>query len=73
MVKDVGADRALVSDHASYAVDGPTGFDHGEVMQTLYQYESDLLYPPTGDSLQRRLERVRSVIAKASGDGGSAF
>ncbi len=31
MDKDVGADRALVSDHASYAVDGPAGFDHGEV------------------------------------------
>lgn len=35
------------------------------MLETLWQYESDLLHPPTGDSLQRRLERVRKVIARA--------
>lgn len=38
-----------------------------EMIEALYQYESDLLHPPTGDSRERRLERVRNVIAKARG------
>lgn len=37
-----------------------------EMLHALWQYESDLLHPPTGDSLERRLERVRKVIAKAA-------
>jgi hypothetical protein len=36
-----------------------------DMLEALYQYESDLLYPPTGDSRDRRLERVRAVITKA--------
>ena len=40
-----------------------SSFDQ-DIIQTIYQYESDLLYPPTGDSLARRLERVRKVIAQ---------
>lgn len=42
------------------------GYD--EMLSALHQYESDLLYPPTGDSLERRLERVRKVIALARGE-----
>lgn len=38
------------------------------MLEALYQYESDLRHPPTGDSVERRLERVRSVIAKAFGE-----
>lgn len=46
----------------------PSGFHPSrEVLECLWQYESDLLRPPTGDSLQRRLERVRAVIAKLAG------
>lgn len=39
-----------------------------EMLEALYQYESDLLYPPTGDSHERRLARVRKLIAKARGE-----
>lgn len=38
----------------------------GEMLEALWQYESDLNFPPTGDSRWRRLERVRRVIAKAT-------
>lgn len=38
-----------------------------ELLDLAYQYLSDLRYPPTGDSLQRRLERAAQVIAKATG------
>lgn len=40
------ANRALVSDHASFAVDGPAGFDHGEgawVDALCAFYEADCL------------------------------
>lgn len=33
-----------------------------EVQEILWQYESDLLHPPEGDSVQRRLDRVRKAI-----------
>lgn len=39
--------------------DGPA-----EILQTLYQYESDLIHPPIEGSFERRLQHVRSVIAK---------
>lgn len=38
-----------------------------ELLDLAYQYLSDLRYPPTGDSLQRRIERAEKVIAKARG------
>lgn len=38
-----------------------------ELLDLAYQYLSDLRYPPTGDSVQRRLERAAQVIAKATG------
>lgn len=40
---------------------------HYELLETLYQYVSDLRYPPEGDSIQRRIERAEAVIAKATG------
>ncbi len=36
-----------------------------EMLEALLQYRNDLRYPPKGDSLERRLERVERVIAKA--------
>lgn len=36
-----------------------------EMCSALWQYESDLKHPPTGDSIKRRLERVERVIALA--------
>lgn len=41
---------------------------YSDILQVLCQYESDLRYPPSHDSVVRRLERVRKVIAKATGD-----
>ncbi len=38
-----------------------------ELLDLAYQYLSDLRRPPTGDSLQRRIERAKQVIAKATG------
>lgn len=38
-----------------------------EMLGVLHQYVSDLRYPPTGDSIQRRIERAEAVIAKATG------
>ena len=38
-----------------------------EVLELLWQYSSDLRYPPTGDSLQRRLERVDAMVSKIEG------
>lgn len=35
-----------------------------ELLGLAWQYESDLRHPPSGDSLQRRLERIRAVLAK---------
>jgi hypothetical protein len=40
------------------------------MLEALYQYASDLRYPPTGDSVQRRLERVQAAIAQAT-DGAA--
>ena len=37
------------------------------MLEALHQYVSDLRYPPTGDSIQRRIERAEAVIAKATG------
>lgn len=37
-----------------------------EMLEALYQYVSDLRYPPTGDSIQRRIERAEAVIAKVT-------
>lgn len=34
-----------------------------DLLETLWQYESDLLRPPVGDSVERRLERVRAIMA----------
>lgn len=38
-----------------------------ELLELAYQYLSDLRRPPAGDSLQRRIERVEKVIARATG------
>lgn len=38
-----------------------------DLLLLAYQYLSDLRYPPTGDSLQRRIERAEKVIASATG------
>jgi hypothetical protein len=38
-----------------------------EMLEALYQYVSDLRFPPQGDSIQRRIERAEAVIAKATG------
>lgn len=40
------------------------------VMECLWQYESDLQHPPEGDSRERRLERVRKVIATCRAEVG---
>lgn len=37
------------------------------MLDLAYQYLSDLRHPPTGDSLQRRIERAEKVIARATG------
>lgn len=39
-----------------------------ELLDLAHQYLSDLRRPPTGDSLQRRIERAEAVIAKAVGE-----
>lgn len=38
-----------------------------DLLNLAYQYLSDLRYPPTGGSLQRRIERAEAIIAKATG------
>jgi hypothetical protein len=38
-----------------------------DLLDLAYQYLSDLRYPPTGDSLQRRIERAKAIIVKATG------
>ncbi len=47
-----------------------------DAMSVVWQYKNDLLYPPTGDSIGRRLARASEVAAnlerailKAEGDG----
>ena len=37
-----------------------------DLLALAHQYLSDLRYPPTGDSLQRRIEQTQRVIAKAA-------
>lgn len=39
-----------------------------ELLDLAYQYLSDLRYPPTSDSRERRIERIQQVIAKAIGE-----
>ena len=39
-----------------------------ELLALVIQYRDDLRRPPTGDSLQRRLDAVHAAIAKALGD-----
>ena len=39
-----------------------------ELLRLAYQYLSDLRYPPTGESLDRRIEEARRVILNALGD-----
>lgn len=39
-----------------------------EMLSALYQYVDDLRYPPTGDSIQRRIERAEGLIAKVLGE-----
>lgn len=36
-----------------------------ELLELAHQYASDLRHPPTADSLERRLERIAAVLAKA--------
>ncbi len=49
-----------------------------DAMSVVWQYKSDLLYPPTNDSIGRRLARASEVAVKlecalkASRDQGSA-
>ncbi|MDT0507509.1 hypothetical protein [Novosphingobium sp. MMS21-SN21R] len=38
---------------------------HEALLELAYQYASDLLYPPTADSRERRLDRIAAVLAKA--------
>ena len=38
-----------------------------ELLELAYQYQSDLWYPPTSDSVERRLERITAVLAKVGG------
>jgi len=38
-----------------------------DLLALAYQYRDDLRYPPTGDSIQRRIERAEAIIAKAEG------
>lgn len=38
-----------------------------EMLEALYQYVSDLRFPPVGDSIERRIARAEAVIAKARG------
>ncbi len=37
------------------------------LLELVYQYQSDLRYPPTPDSRERRLERIAAVLAKIEG------
>lgn len=39
-----------------------------DLLALAYQYLSDLRYPPTGDSLKRRIEQAERTIAKARGE-----
>lgn len=36
-----------------------------ELLEALHQYRSDLRYPPTPDSIDRRIAMIDSLIAKA--------
>jgi len=36
-----------------------------ELLSAIYQYRSDLRYPPSPGSIERRLEMIDAVIAKA--------
>lgn len=36
-----------------------------DLLELAHQYASDLRYPPTADSRERRLERIAAVLAKA--------
>lgn len=38
-----------------------------DLLKIADQYKSDLLYPPSKDSIQRRLQLIEAVIAKAEG------
>lgn len=38
-----------------------------ELLELVYQYQSDLRHPPTADSVERRLERIAAVLAKVGG------
>lgn len=35
-----------------------------ELLELVYQYQSDLRHPPTADSIERRLERIAAVLKK---------
>jgi hypothetical protein len=38
-----------------------------ELLELAYQYQSDLRHPPTSDSVERRLERIATVLVKVGG------
>lgn len=38
-----------------------------DILELVYQYQSDLRHPPTSDSVERRLERIAAVLAKVGG------
>ncbi len=38
-----------------------------EMLEALYQYRSDMRYPPEADSRERRIELIEALIARATG------
>jgi len=56
-----------VRDAASAAANARLIAASPELLDLAYQYLSDLRRPPTGDSLQRRIERAEKLVAKATG------
>lgn len=44
-----------------------TDIHYRDLLNLAYTYLSDLKRPPTGDSLQRRIEQAERVIARAGG------
>lgn len=38
------------------------------VLEALYQYRSDMLYPPAADSRERRIAMIDKLIAKVAGE-----
>jgi hypothetical protein len=60
-----GAERQAYSDRIALEVEKVKSAD---LLALVIQYRNDLLYPPSGESRDRRLAAIRAALAKALGD-----